>query len=85
MGETQALIKVTRKLMAEHGIDCTILRHQPRPLPSNYPAFLKKLWKKDRLVHCSTNKTVQMSSHYPVVGQTAETEFEGLLSAGRRL
>lgn len=72
--------------MSEHDIDCTILGHQPRSLPNSYPAFFKYSWKKDRLVQRSTNKAEQMKSHYTIVAwQAAESEFEELLSAGKKL
>lgn len=84
-GETQALIKVTQEACGRAWYRLHNTQAPAQASAKQLSSFLKYSWKKDRLVQCSTNKTEQMTSHYPVVRQIAETEFEGLLSAGRRL
>lgn len=85
MGEMQAFIKVTQEVCGRvwYRLHNTQAPAQALVQPSS---FFKYSWKKDRLVQWSTNKAEQMKSHYPIVAyQTAETEFEGLLFAGRKL
>lgn len=85
MGGTQVLMKVTQESCGRAWYRLHNTQAPAQAFAKQPSNFLKYSWKKDRLVQCSTNKTEQMRSHYPVEGQTAETEFEGLLSAGRRL
>lgn len=85
MEETQALIKVIQEACGRAWYRLNNTQAPAQAFAKQLSSFLKYSWRRDRLVQCSTNKTEQMRSHYPVEGQTAETDFEGLLSAGRRL
>lgn len=86
MGETQAFIKVTQEACGR--VWCSLHNAQApaQAFTKQLSSFLKYSWKQHRLVQWSTNKAEQMKSHCPIlVCQTAETESEELLSAGRKL
>lgn len=86
MGETQALIKVTQEVCGRVWYRLHNTQAPAQAFTKQLSSFFKYSWQKDRLVQWFTNKAEQMKCHYPIVAcQTAETEFERLLSAGRKL
>lgn len=85
-GRVHALIKVTQEVCVRAWYRLPNTRASAQILTKQLPSFFKYSWKKDRLVQWSTNKAEEMESHYIiVVWQTAESEFEELLSAGKKL